>query len=233
TDVLFEQDHIFFEDHDINLTSALYNVFGSDFSFIPVEVRLYQQNTLISSKSVTICVITETFDVSVEISNLTIDIISSSNNIWMSFTNGTAAYNNSHSIPYIPNNNPPVVKIYDSYGELVRIIPLYPYFDDNIETEIYNTVNITNNQFIVQLPIPSSGEFCSLETVYVNGTSYLFSYFINSKNNELLITLLTDEDLDGSYDASAPISIDYGVSMEMRLTDQFVASFDFSTLSFC
>ncbi|KKN00087.1 hypothetical protein LCGC14_1141340, partial [marine sediment metagenome] len=232
TDVLYEQGHIFFEDSNIKLTSALYNVFGSEFSFIPVEVKLYQQNTLISSKIVIISVITETFDVPVEISNLTISTISSSDNIWMSFTNGTAAYNNSHSIPYIPNNNPPVVKIYNSYGELVRIILLYPSFDYT-ENKIYDaiTVNITNNQFVVSLPTPSSGELCSIETVYVNGTSYLFSYFINSKNSELLITLLTDEVLDGSYNASAPISIDYGVSTGMRLTDQFVASFDFSTLS--
>ncbi|KKM14993.1 hypothetical protein LCGC14_1700530, partial [marine sediment metagenome] len=235
TTVLSDQNHIYFVDNggqDIRLNSTFYNIFGSEFIFIPIEIKLFQGTTIISSEQIVISVIAETFDVPVNISGLSVDILTSLNNIWMSFDNYKNAYNNSHSLPYIPNNSPPVLKVFNSYNDLVRVIPLYPFLDAT-DTEIYNilTVNITNNRFIIPIPNPVSGEFCSIEAVYVNGTSFEFSYFFNNRSSELLITLLTEVNLDGSYNASAPISIDYGISMGMKTSNQFVGSYDFSLLS--
>ncbi|KKL19638.1 hypothetical protein LCGC14_2463450 [marine sediment metagenome] len=81
--------------------STFYNIFGSEFAFIPIEIKLFQGTTIITSQEIIISVIAETFDVPLNISDLSINISSSSNNIWMSFDNDTNTYNSSHSNPHL------------------------------------------------------------------------------------------------------------------------------------
>ena len=159
---------------------------------------LYQGTRRISSKEVIIAVIYKQYPDVVTISDLQINISSTTDNILMSFINGTNAYNNSHGIPYIANNMPPVIKAYDSCNDLIAVIPLHPYMDGNA-TEVYNTTTVTiiNNRFIVPIPTPQSGEVCSIEEIYLNTTSHEFSYFLSKDTNELLITLITSQNLDG------------------------------------
>ncbi len=230
SNVLYEQDHIYFAEN-IALNSIYYGIFGSDFTFIPIEINLYQGPKLLVSRYVVITVATDVFDFPVEISNITIDISNSIENVNMSFVNGRNSYNNSFSIPYISNNQTPVVKLYNSHEELVEIIPLHPHLDAT-SSEIYDTVSIEiiGNKFIIPLPTIVSGEFCSLEEVTIEGNSYPFSYFVNSKNDELFVVLDTEDELDGIYDSTNPISINYGISTEMRLSNQFLTNYDFTSL---
>ena len=236
--VISEQDHIYFTDDgvndpDIKLNSSKYYIFGSEFCFIPIEVKLYQGTIFVTSKQVIMAVITTAFSDVVQISNLTIELVSDTDNIWMSFTNDLDAYNNSHSIPFIPSGNAPVLKVYNSHNELVEVISLSAYLD-NSDSETYNIsdIEIKDNRFIVPLPSPQSGEVCSIEKVTVNGTSYDFTYFINTKHNELMITLDTSKDLDGTYgQTTTPIVIDYGISTSLKISDQFVGSYNFTLLT--
>ncbi|MFX1479494.1 MAG: LamG domain-containing protein, partial [Promethearchaeota archaeon] len=228
-----ESNYIYFSDsgtEEIRLNSTFYNIFGTDICFIPVTVKQYQGTTFITSKEEIIAVLTRVFNDSVAIDDLEINIWSDA--IWMSFQTGLNAYNNTHSIPFIYNNQLPLVNIYNSYNECVETIKLLPNLDTNA-TEVYDTgqIEISENRFIVPLPTPQTGEVCSIEEVNVNGTSYQFSYFINDATNELLITLLTLLDLDGIYGATGPITIKHGISTSIKNQDQFVGIFDFDDLS--
>ncbi|NVM54331.1 MAG: DUF2341 domain-containing protein, partial [Candidatus Helarchaeota archaeon] len=151
-------------------------------------------------------------------------------NIQMSFANGFNAYNNSHGIPFVVNNNPPVVKLYSSDGYLTESIQLRPNYD-KFDMELYNTgtIDIIDNHFIVSLPSPTSGEVCSIEKVWVNWTQYEFSYLVNNDGN-LFIQLLTQENVDGTYGSSYPILVEYGISTGVKESQQFVTSFDFASL---
>ncbi|MFW9970897.1 MAG: LamG domain-containing protein, partial [Candidatus Odinarchaeota archaeon] len=227
----YEENHIYFSDSNIQFNSSFYNIFGSEFSFIPIDVKLYQGNTFITSKQVVISVIYKQFTDIITISDLQINISSTQDNVLMSFVNDLDAYNSTHGIPFVVGGLYPVVKAYDSYNDLIAIIPLYPYMDGNA-TKIYNetTVTITNNRFIVPVPVPQSGKICSIEEVYINGNLQQFTYFINQETNELLVTLLTTQNMDGEYNLTAPISIVYGVTTSPCLIGQFRTSYDFSLL---
>ncbi|KKM16460.1 hypothetical protein LCGC14_1685620, partial [marine sediment metagenome] len=147
TNVVSEQDHIYFADDgvidiDIKLNSSFYNIQGSEFTIIPIDIKLFQGSNIvpITSKEVIIIATTTIFDSVVEISSLTVNISTEINNILMSFANNTA-YTNSHRIPFIANNLPPVLKVYNSYGDLVETIELqvdYDYFDSIIYTDEQN-----------------------------------------------------------------------------------------------
>jgi hypothetical protein len=229
-----EENHIYFTDDgvvDIKLNSSKYPISGSDFTFIDVSVVLYQGNDRITDKDTTITVIARTFNDAVEISDLLINISSLINNIRMSFVNGTNAYNNSDSIPFIVNNMPPIVKIFNSYGDLVQTIDLNANFD-YLSSVNFTEVEIVGNKFTVAIPnLPAGDEICSIELLKVNGSSYEFSYFIDAINENVLFTLLTQQDLDGVYDSLSPIFMDIGVSNRTHSSDQFIASFDFSQLT--
>ncbi|KKL97088.1 hypothetical protein LCGC14_1837980, partial [marine sediment metagenome] len=104
--------------------------------------KLFQGSNIvpITSQEIIITATRATFNNVVEISNLTVDISSEINNILMSFAENPA-YNNSHQIPYIVNNLPPVLKVFDSYGNLVETIELqvdYDYFDSINYTDEQN-----------------------------------------------------------------------------------------------
>ena len=99
------------------------------------------------------------FNNTIEISNLDIDIETSVNNVLMSFVNNTNEYKNSHGIPYIANNKPPVVKVFNSYGDLVDTITLTAYYDyldtderkiiENFEekiSEYYDILDVLNKK---------------------------------------------------------------------------------------
>jgi len=131
-----EGDHISFSD-TIYLNSTYYGVFGTDFTYIPINVRLYQNDILISLKEIVITVIENNFEDQVSISNVTITT-DSQNNVFMSFTPGLNAYNNSHSIPFVVNDQPPVVKLYDPDGTLVQTIILRVN-NDSLGIEIYDS----------------------------------------------------------------------------------------------
>ncbi|GAH36343.1 unnamed protein product, partial [marine sediment metagenome] len=224
-----EENHIYFTD-DIKLNSSKYPISGSDFTFIEVSIVLYQGNDRITSKDTTITVIARVFNNAVEISDLLINITSTINNVKMSFVNGTNAYNNSDSIPFIVNNIPPIIKIFNSYGDLVRTIDLTANFD-YLSKVNFTEVEIIDNMFTVTIPdMPAGDEICSIELLKVNGSSYQFSYFIDFISETILFNMLTQQDLDGVYDGFSPISMDYGVSNKTHDSDQFVASFDFSQL---
>ncbi|KKM77992.1 hypothetical protein LCGC14_1364450, partial [marine sediment metagenome] len=153
--IVSEQDHIYFADDgvidiDIKLNSSFYNIQGSEFTIIPIDIKLFQGSNIvpITSKEVIIIATTTVFDNIVEISNLTVDISTEINNILMSFANNTA-YNNSYRMPFIANNLPPVLKVYNSYGDLVETIELqvdYDYFD---------SINYTDEQNAYSTKSPS------------------------------------------------------------------------------
>ena len=128
-----EQDHLYFEDdgihnEDIRLNSTFYPIVGSDLTFIKIRVVLFQGaqgNEYLTEKEVIITVTSQVFADSVEISNLNYNLTSSQDNIAMSFVNDTTTYSNLHSIPYIVNNAPPLLKLYNIEEELVASIPLH------------------------------------------------------------------------------------------------------------
>ncbi|KKM76196.1 hypothetical protein LCGC14_1382590, partial [marine sediment metagenome] len=235
--VVSELDHIYFTDDgisdvDIKLNNTYYNVFGSTFTYIPVTISLYQGTTFITSDKTVISVITTTFQDIVNISGVSIDLTNDTNNILMSFVNNNNAYNNSHGIPFIVGNKPPVLKVYNSYDELVQNIYLYP-LSNLTDSETYNTstIEITDNRFIVSAPIPPSGELSSIDEILVNGTQYQFSYFIDLTDDQLYITLLTSNDVDGTYGTTnSPIVINYGISSEFRASNAFAGSYNFTLL---
>ncbi|RLI94609.1 MAG: hypothetical protein DRO90_01760, partial [Candidatus Altiarchaeales archaeon] len=234
TNFTSEDDHIAFladgtSNVDVKLNSSYYNVFGSEFANIPVKVLIYQGETIISSKTVVITVTTSTFKDVVAISNLEADINSSK--FWLTFINYKNAYNNSHSIPFIVNNAPPTIKIYNSLNELIKTIKLYPDIDGTEIDEInIGSVKVEDNKFIVPLPTFTSGEACSIEAVNMNGSFYDFSYFIDQSKGEVYITLLTSKNLDGVYGTGAPINITYGISTSFKSEKQFSANFDFNSI---
>ncbi len=140
-----EGDHIYFTDDgvidvDIKLDSSKYPISGTDFAFINVSVVLYQGDVRIADKKVVITVITRVFNDIVEISDLVVNITESINNIRMSFVNDNNAYNNSHSIPFVVNNIPPVVKVFNSHGVLVYALDLSANYDYLL------TLNLTESQ---------------------------------------------------------------------------------------
>jgi len=235
TNFTSEYDHVAFiadgtNNADVKLNSSYYNVFGSEFTNIPVKVLVYQGETIISSKIVVITVTTSTFKDAVAISNLEADVNSSK--FFLSFANYKNAYNNSHSIPFIVNNAPPTIKIYNSLNELIKTIKLYPDIDGTEIDEINtSSVKVEDNKFIVPLPTFPSGEACSIEAVNMNGSFYDFSYFIDQSKGEVYISLLTSKNLDGIYGTGAPINITYGISTSFKSEKQFTANFDFNSIS--
>ncbi|GAH39465.1 unnamed protein product, partial [marine sediment metagenome] len=120
---------------------------------------------------------------------------------------------------------------FNSYGNLVQTIDLTANFD-YLSNVNFTEVEIIDNTFTVAIPdLPAGDEICSIELLKVNGSSYQFSYFIDVVSENILFTLLTQQDLDGVYDSFSPISMDYGVSNKTHNSDQFIASFDFSQLT--
>ncbi|KKM90173.1 hypothetical protein LCGC14_1241290, partial [marine sediment metagenome] len=238
TTVFSEQNHIYFTDDDvidlIQLNSSFYNIEGSEFTIILIGIMLFQGSNIVpvTSQEIIITATRATFNNVVEISNLTVDISSEINNILMSFAENPA-YNNFHQIPYIVNNLPPVLKVFDTYGNLVETIELqvdYDYFE-NINYTDFGDVEVSDNSFTVPLPsLPAGDELCSIEAVRLNGTSYEFSYFIDILSEEIFFTLLTQQDLDGIYDSNNPVSTDYGVSNVIHSIDQFQGSYNFTLL---
>jgi hypothetical protein len=223
-----EGDHIYFQ-QDIYLNSTYYGIFGADFVYIPINVKLYQDDILISSKVIVITAIENTFEDQVQISNVSVTT-DPQNNVFMSFTSGLNAYNNSHSIPYVVNDQFPVVELYNPDGILIQSITLRANNDTyGIETYNEGAIEIKNNRFTVPLPVPASGEVCSIDLVNVNGTEYPFTYFIN--DNELLITLSTEQSLDGTYGATGgDITVIYGASLSNLLENQFIGTCDLQLL---
>ncbi len=105
--IYFSDDGVY--DANIRLDPTLYGVFGSDFKDITINVLLYQDSTLISSKQVVITVTSAIFADVVEISGIQFDLNEIQNaNIWLNFTNYLNTYNNSHGVPYVVNNENPV-----------------------------------------------------------------------------------------------------------------------------
>jgi hypothetical protein len=148
-DVKSEGDHIYFTD-DVKLNSSKYPISGTDFTFIEVSVVLYQGNDRIADKKTVITVISRVFDDIVEISDLIVNITESINNVRMSFVNDTNAYNNSHSIPFVVNNIPPVVKVFNSLGALVYTLDLTANYD------YLSTLNLTESQLSSSTNAPQS-----------------------------------------------------------------------------
>lgn len=233
TNVNVEGDHIKFTevgDVDIKLDPVFYNVFGSIFSHIPIDVILYQGSTYITSKRITIIATDITFQEKVNISGIEIDPnITQSDNIWMSFSTGTDSYKNSHEIPYIINRNPPVIKIFNSQDILVETVTLSPDYNDvgykNYDQE---WIKIQNNVF--NLSLTGLGELCTVDAISINGSYYDFNYFIQN-STVVYIKLLTATNLDGIYGFSGPISMNYTISNMIHLTSQYKASFNFQSLS--
>ncbi|MFW9941481.1 MAG: hypothetical protein ACFFFT_10615 [Candidatus Thorarchaeota archaeon] len=232
TDMLIEEDYIYFTDHgsvdtDIKLNSAYYSVIGQKITAIPLEIYLYQGPTLISIKTITIYVTDSIFE-SITISNLEVD--AENGNISMSFNTTTNAYNNSHNIPYIANNRPPVIKIRDSNNITLQEITLRPKMDEN-RTEIYNygTIEILNNRFFLPNPSMSLEEdICSVDQIIINVSSLDFNYFIFE--DEIYIILLTTTSYDGIYGTTNPIIMDYGITNRTYITSQYNGFFNFTSL---
>ncbi|GAG87493.1 unnamed protein product, partial [marine sediment metagenome] len=78
TNIVSEQNYIYFEDdgaQDVNirLNSTYHNIIGSDFTIIPIEIKLYQGTTFITSKELDIIATTAVFSDIVEISNVEVN----------------------------------------------------------------------------------------------------------------------------------------------------------------
>jgi len=229
--ISFEQDHVYFAG-DVDLNSNYYNVFGSDFKLIPISIKLYEGTTFITSKQLSLIVMTDSFDAPVEIVDLKINENAAQNNINMSFAVNANAYNNSHSIPFEVNAQPGLLKLYNSFGELVKTIEFRANNDSHdIETYDTGSIDIINNRFVVDLPNPVSGEVCSIERVVVNDTSYPYSYFVDQDQQKLYIILQSTPAINGTFGATGAIQVDYGISLSNLAADQFIASFDFSLLT--
>ncbi|GAG93913.1 unnamed protein product [marine sediment metagenome] len=121
------------------------------------------------------------------------------------------------------NNLPPVLKVYNSYGDLVEIIELYADYD-YLENVNYTEEQVSEYRFTVDLPnLPEGDEVCSIETVKLNESSHEFSYFID---DQIYITLFSQQDLDGVYN----ITIDFGVSNTTHSVNQFIGDYSFQSL---
>ncbi|MFW9873228.1 MAG: LamG-like jellyroll fold domain-containing protein, partial [Candidatus Thorarchaeota archaeon] len=234
-----EQNYIYFTDDgtidpDVQFNMTYFNIFGSDFTDLDISIALFQEtaDTLpVTSATYRIIITSKVFSDIIQITDMDVNISGHTNNIWMSTACTASSYNNSDGIPFIVNNNPPVLKIYNSLNELIKVISLSTYLDDQGE-EIYNTSNIeiSDNKFKVLLPQPQFGEVGSIEEILINGTSYTFSYYVDIDDNDLFIKLLTSESLDGMYGLSSPIIIKYAISTELRTSNQFVGSYNFTHL---
>ncbi|KKM15813.1 hypothetical protein LCGC14_1692250, partial [marine sediment metagenome] len=110
----------------------------------------------------------------------------------------------------------------DAKIDHVRITVYYSY---SLEVEI------SDNKFSIPFPsLPVGDELCSIETILVNYTSYDFSYFADTQKEVIFITLLSATDLDGTYNYTKPISMDFGVSNKIHPKNQFIGSYNFTLL---
>lgn len=227
-------DRIYFSDIDNNiyLDESNYNIFGNEFTQIPLDFKLFQEGQLVTSKRIFITVTDKLFDDAIVISNISIDIDKApqENNAYMSFNTTEATYNNPHNIPYIVNNKLPLVYIFNSKEQLVDTVILKPNCAD-FSIKVYDNENIeiNNNQFILPIPQRPIGEqLASIEGIWINSIDYDFIYFINTE--EIYIKILSENNLDGIYDISNPISVEYGISNEILENNQFIGSYNFQAL---
>ncbi|KKN32875.1 hypothetical protein LCGC14_0809430, partial [marine sediment metagenome] len=149
-----ENNYIYYEDKgldvDIKLNSTYYNIDENNFYTIPIEIKLYQGTTFITSKELVIIGTLAIFNDTIEISDLGIDIQASVDNVLLSFITNTDVYQNPHGIPYIVNNQPPVVKVFNSYGNLIDTITLYAVYD------YLSSINFTDEQNAYSAKSPTS-----------------------------------------------------------------------------
>ncbi|KKN00681.1 hypothetical protein LCGC14_1135380, partial [marine sediment metagenome] len=210
TTVFSEQNHIYFTDDDvidlIQLNASFYNIEGSEFTIITIGIKLFQGSNIvpITSQEIVITATRATFDNMVEISNLTVDISSEINNILMSFVDNSA-YMNPHKLPFIVNNLPPVLKVFDSSGKLVETIELqvdYDYFDN---------INYTDEQNDYSTKSPTT-----TANVDRNGAG-----MSDSQIQSAISTLNVNRNLGGGgsyatswYSPFSATTIDYGSSID-------------------
>ncbi|KKN47283.1 hypothetical protein LCGC14_0664460, partial [marine sediment metagenome] len=167
------------------------------------------------------------FSEAVNISNIEIDydILPQGDNVWMSFTTGTSTYKNLHEIPFIINNKYPKINIFDSTNTITDYFTLKAV-SDGLDTQDYFSIEINDSIFRLSLPSLQPGEEIShIYDIIIDSVSYTnFSYFIDSQ--DIFIKL------DGTdFTVPKDITLDFEISNNAHLTQQFVGTYDFQALA--
>ncbi|KKN53508.1 hypothetical protein LCGC14_0601690, partial [marine sediment metagenome] len=224
-----ESTNIYYSDEiseDIKLDGNLYGIIPGEFKLIPLTIWLYQGKNSTTSKIVNILVTDTIFGDSVNITNVEFDydIQPQTDNVWMTFETSINTLKNSHEIPYIINNKYPKIVILDSTNKTVDSFLLKANSDD-IGTENYLSIDITDSIFYLPLPSLQVGEELShLYEILIDSKSYTnFSYFIDSQN--IFIRL-------NGTDFSIPkdVTLNYEISNIVHPTRQFIGTYDFQAL---
>ncbi|MEJ2276188.1 MAG: LamG domain-containing protein [Candidatus Lokiarchaeota archaeon] len=208
---------------DIALTPIFYSIYGTDFVDIPITIRYYQNQTVVGVDQVIITATYSAYKDVIQINDLSWIDYAAIDNVYLSFATSYDSYNNSQGIPFIVDNSYPYLGIWDSKNRLVDTIVFHENYDSTYN-ELYPNIEIQENYFVIPRPILLPNDICSVQNVYVNGTSYEFSYLIDSSN--ILITLDSNEYLDSISD----IEIDYLTTSSLRTNSQYVGSYNFTTL---
>jgi len=226
-------NYIYFADlgNEIKLNGLYYNIFGGEFKEIPLNIELYQQNNLISSRKIIITSTDSTFSEVVNITDVSIDINSAQDNIWVNFEDLQNTYSNRDNVPYIVKNQIPTLTLYNEQDQLIRTVNLAPITDGS-RTEVYDKdeIEILSNKFILPLPsnLLSEEAIITIDKVIINATEYQFYYFID--DSHLSIKIISGQLLDGQYGQSIPIEIYYSYTNSYRENNQYKGSLNFKNL---
>ena len=231
TNVFVDGDHIYFSDEifeDIQLDSSFYNIIPGEFTSIPIVISLYQNDIdFVTSRTITILATDTIFSEAVNITDVEIDhqTLPQTDNVWMSFETGTSSYKNDHEIPFIANNQFPVIKIFDNLGTLKDSIVLKAN-SDGTDNQNYLSVNVaSDNTFRLAYPTLQIGENVShISEIIINTISYNFSSFVDDQ--DIFVKILDEVEFVGPQD----VDLNFEITTSLQATRQFVGNYDFQAL---
>ncbi|KKL69565.1 hypothetical protein LCGC14_2113680, partial [marine sediment metagenome] len=227
TNIYLENDNIYFSDElleDIKLDSTLYNIIPGEFTLIPINILLYQNSKVVTSKQISIIATDTVFPAIVNITNIEFDSNIQTDNVWMSFETGTNSYKNLHEVPFIVNNKYPRINILDSSNTTVDSFTLKA-INDGLDTQDYFSIEVKDSIFRLSLPSLQPGdEISHIYEILIDSVSYTnFSYFIDSQDIFIV--------LDGTgFIVPKDITLNFEVSNTAHLTQQFIGTYDFQAL---